>query len=96
MPEDPLDTSPAPVTPAASERKCVCEFCGCHLTPRGEIIRMGEVAKSVRKHDEVIEKKDKEVSRLSEELADAKRKIEELQPRVSSESSARRIGSKIQ
>lgn len=93
---DPLNTDPPENLPEPSNRKCVCEFCGCQLTPRGEVLRMGEAAKNYRKHDEVVEKKDKEIARLTEELATVTRERDTLKVQNSPEPSARRIGSRVQ
>ena len=92
---DPLDTAPPPApAPAASPKNCVCEFCHCQLTPRGEIIRMGDVAREYRKHDEAIEAKDKEIRRLESELATVKTERDALKSGGSSPAS-RRVGQAI-
>lgn len=81
MPDDPLNTDPTPTpNPTPRETKCICEYCGCQLTPRGEVMRMGEKAREFRKHEEVVEARDREISRLTgietalrQEIADLKR-----------------------
>jgi hypothetical protein len=81
MPDDPLNTDPpTPPVPPREEKKCICEFCGCQLTPRGEVLRMGEAAKGFRKHEEIVEERDREISRLTaletalrQEIADLKK-----------------------
>lgn len=97
MADDPLSTDPPVVLPEPSNRKCVCEFCGCQLTPRGEVLRMGEAAKNFRKHEEIVERKDKEIAKLNEELAAVKAERDALRPRTSTEGpTPRRIGSRVQ
>lgn len=78
-PDDPLSTDPPaapPVNPPISRRGCVCEFCECTLAPSGEVLKVGDKAKLFRRHDEAIEKKDKEISRLETEVADLKAKLQ--------------------
>jgi hypothetical protein len=81
MPDDPLNTDPNPTpTPTPRETKCRCEFCECELTPRGEVMRMGAKAREFRKHEEIVEARDREISRLTtletalrQEIADLKK-----------------------
>lgn len=81
MPDDPLDTAPAPApAPApAARRQCTCEYCGCQLAPSGEVIRMGDKAKEFRRHEDIVDAKDKEISRLNAEIADLKAKLQAAQ-----------------
>lgn len=89
---DPLNTDP-PRSPAPDvRRKCVCEFCECKLTPQGEIIEMGEKAKRFRNHDNVLEGKDREITRLSAEIAALKVENEQLK---GSGRSSHRLGAKV-
>jgi len=94
MPDgDVLNTDP-PAPPAPADRKCVCEFCGCQLTPRGEVLKMGDSAKNFRRHEEIVESKDKEIRRLEGELSAAKAERDALKGAGSS-GSARRVGSVV-
>lgn len=96
-PTDPLNTDTPPAPPPASERKCVCEFCGCQLTPRGEVLRMGEAAKNFRKHEEIVERKDKEIANLNRELAEVKQERDALKASSGGgTSTGHRPGSRIQ
>jgi hypothetical protein len=83
---DPPELTPdppvIPVVPRASTRGCTCEFCGCRLTSDGEIIKMGETAKAVRKHEEEIENLKKvnddsmkEIARLKAQVPTAPRRM---------------------
>lgn len=95
MSDDPLNTETPPVTPPAADRRgCVCEFCGCQLTPRGEIIRMGQMAKDTRKHEEVVEGLNKDIRRLEAELTETKKKLQEAT--TSPAPSTRRVGALIE
>jgi hypothetical protein len=84
MPDDPLESIPPVIPPApgsgpaGKNPRCVCEFCGCHLTPTGEIIRIpeGAEARKYREANETLERKDKEIARLQGELAEVKRKLD--------------------
>lgn len=94
MPDDPLDTNlpanrPDP-NPPISRRGCTCEFCDCQLAPSGEVLRMGDKAKNFRRHEEVVEKKDAEISRLQAEITDLKAKLQAAQGSSGSGSSGSR------
>lgn len=83
--DDPNDNLPptgggAPTPEPPRNRRTVCEFCECQLTPNGEIVRMGEKAKKFRVHDETIEKHVKRIADLESELAEEKRKVAALTP----------------
>ena len=80
---DPLDTNNPPSNPPPDpapnrSRGCTCEFCGCQLTGNGEIIKMGDKAKTYRKHDQTIEDRDAEISRLNTENAKLKQENDAL------------------
>jgi len=78
---DPLNTDdpPRPATPVIQPgRKIVCEFCGCQVTPQGEVMRMGDKAKEFRDHENVVLKKDREIERLNTELAAVRQELEAL------------------
>lgn len=90
---DPLDTNPIALPPP-SDRKCICEYCGSQLTPRGEVLRMGEKAKELRKLEETLEKRNSEISKLQTEVNELKAKISEMEGRARG-SSSRSIGSRV-
>jgi hypothetical protein len=93
-PDDVLDTNLPPVVlPVASRRKTVCEFCECQVTPNGEVIVIGEKAKNFRKHDEILEKRDAEIRRLTEEISALKAERDAL--RGGSAGSGHRAGHRI-
>jgi len=76
---DPLNTdSSPPSAPSVPRRGCTCEYCECKLAPSGEVLSMGEKAKGFRKHEEIIEKKDAEIQRLTSELAEMTRERDAL------------------
>lgn len=80
-PPNPLDSRPIPTLPSADlTRKLNCEFCNCRLTPNGEIIEMGEKAKTFRLQEETKEKLNKTISDLQAENADLKRQVQALTP----------------
>ena len=95
MPDDPLNTdTPATPIPSRERRGCVCEFCECTLAPSGEVLKMGDAAKIFRKHEEIVEKKDNEITRLTAELAEAKRERDAL--KAASDSSGLHHGGRIE
>lgn len=100
MPDDPLNTDPPRNTPPApTGRKFKCVFCDCVMTGDGESIwSMGERAKEFdaqkTRHAEVVEKKDKEIAKLTEQLADARNKIEALTSNPNS-GSTHRVGKRV-
>lgn len=75
MPDDPLDTAPPAAPPSPARRQCTCEFCGCYLAPSGEVLRMGDKAKEFRRHEDIVDAKDKEIARLGAEITDLKAKL---------------------
>jgi hypothetical protein len=83
MPDDPLDTNPAPPPPPPPPRRLVCEYCECQLSPKGEVMAMGAKAKEFRKHEEIVEGKDKEIARLQNEITALKAERDELKRQAS-------------
>jgi len=75
IPELAPDPPPVPPIPPRPGAGCICEFCGCRLTSGGEIIKMGEVAKSVRKHESEVEGFKKQIDEQAKEIAALKTKI---------------------
>jgi len=85
MPDDPLETqnNPAPApAPAREGRGCTCEFCGCTLTPRGEVLRMGDKAKEFRDTEEKLEKLRKDVSAAEGRAVEAERKAQDAERKL--------------
>jgi hypothetical protein len=78
----PLRTEPDPAPAPEPRRKITCEFCQCVLTPSGEIVTMSEVTRGYRdsaeKHRGEMEKRDKELADLREQLAAKDREIAAL------------------
>lgn len=96
MADDPLDTSNPPVVPSAASRsKIVCEFCECQVTPRGEIIFVGEKAKKYRKHEDLLDAKDAEITRLTNEISALKQERDALRGSGSTSTAAHRAGNRI-
>lgn len=96
MPDDPLDTNVPPLPPPASTRqKIICEFCDCQVTPRGEVIVIGEKAKKFRKHEEIVEGKDAEIARLNAEISALKQERDALRGAPSTGSAGHRAGSRV-
>ena len=60
---DTPDPAPAPIPRRAS--RVVCEFCGCALTPEGEVMKRGEAARKFQ--------------RLEQELEDTRASVEHLE-----------------
>jgi len=77
---DPLpavgDPAPTPAPPRSS--KPVCEYCECVLTPSGEVFKMSDRAKQLRRQGETIEEKDRRIAELERELGELKTKYAEL------------------
>ena len=93
---DPLSTDP-PVNnpnPPVARRGCTCEYCGSTLAPSGEVLRMGDKAKEFRRHEDIVDAKDKEITRLNAEIADLKAKLTAANP--SPARSSMRVGSLIE
>lgn len=66
--------SPALRTPT----KITCDFCGCQLTPAGDVLKMGDEAKRLRnlqdRTDEAAALKDAEIARLKARIIDLEAK----------------------
>lgn len=78
--DDDLPPTPAPVptpgpVPAPSVHRIICECCGCQLTADGEVLRLGDEAKRVRRLDDKIEKADQKIRDLETENAELRRSI---------------------
>lgn len=83
-PDDPLATDPPRNDPPAGPRDITCGACGCKIARSGEILKTGDAYKSFLKHEQTIEEKDREIARLTAELAEEKRKLEALRAASSS------------
>lgn len=70
-----VDEPPPRVSPPSS-RNPTCEFCGCRLTPAGEIIRMGDDAKRFRALSESLEQAEAVSETLRADLANVRAKLE--------------------
>lgn len=81
-PELTPDPAPVPPVPPRTGRGCTCEFCGCRLTPDGEIIKMGDTAKAFRKHEDEIEALKKTADEQTKEIAALKAKVPPVQKRM--------------
>lgn len=66
-PELSPDPPSPPAAPARTGRGCTCEFCGCRLTAEGEIIKVGDAAKSFRKQEDTILELGKNIDALTKE-----------------------------
>lgn len=101
MPDDPLNTTPAPVippTPVGKRFRCV--GCGCTMTANGEDIwSLGEGYKewkdSASKYAKAIEKLNEELTAARADLANTKAELDALKG-SSGGGTSRRIGSRIQ
>lgn len=95
-PADPLDTNNLPPAPPSNppRRKIVCEFCECQLTPNGEIISLGTKAKIHRDHSDVVERKDSEIHKLTEEISGLRKQLSEATGSRST-GSGHRAGSRV-
>jgi hypothetical protein len=75
-PDDPTpDPAPAPAPRARRGTLIECEFCGCRLTPEGEVMVRGELARrhldledALRKSIASLESKEAELSEALAEL----------------------------
>lgn len=92
---DPLDTGLPPAPVPAPAKKIVCEFCGCQLSPAGEVMRMGEEAKKYRDHGEVVVAKDKEIARLNADLIEVRRERDALKASGEGSASGHRPGARV-
>jgi len=59
------------LSPALSKR-LTCDFCGCQLTPHGDVLKMGDDAKRYRDAADTIEKLERQIQALKDELRDAR------------------------
>lgn len=77
-PPNPLENSPQPHAGTTPHQKIICEFCQCKLAPSGEVLELGEKAKSFRDFPEKQEKLQKRITELENELSNARTEIENL------------------
>jgi hypothetical protein len=77
-PDDPTPDPPAPAPIPASTRLVTCEFCGCRLTPRGEIVARGDVARAHLDLEDALRKAAVTLEAKDRELADARAEIAAL------------------
>lgn len=82
MPDE-LLPAPEPIAPAPRESDVyrTCDFCGCKLTKRGEVMQLGEKAREFQKHDQAIEDRNARIAALESETRDLKDKIMQLEGR---------------
>lgn len=55
--------------PEARERYHDCDFCGCKLTARGEVMSMSDKARAMRDYDETIADLRRQITKHEQELA---------------------------
>jgi len=92
---DPLDTT-VPPPPPPQPREIVCSACGCKIARSGEVLSTGDTYKNFLKHEQTIEGKDREITRLTAELAEEKRKVSELSAQLGSgRGTSHRPGSRV-
>lgn len=93
---DPLETDTTIVVPPVRNegpREIVCGGCGCRIAKNGDILSTGDTYKKFLKHDTVLEAKDREIEKLSRELADAREEISRLKlPSTTGHRVGQRIG----
>lgn len=72
-----------PDEPVVEHRKVVCEFCGCQVSGRGEVLSMSERAKELRKAEDradrlqaTVTERDGEITTLQAEIADVRAQLE--------------------
>lgn len=80
MPDDLLpspipETPPAPEPPARGTR-IVCEFCGCELDPRGNVLRRGQAARTYLDQEDDLKKVHAQVDILKADNAELSRQLE--------------------
>jgi hypothetical protein len=75
---------PEPPEPPPSSRRSaiVCEFCECKLTASGDILKMSDRAKALRKQEDTIDGLTADVQRLTSELAAVTRERDELKAKT--------------
>jgi hypothetical protein len=97
MPDDPLSTDPPvrPPTPPDGPRVTICQACGCELARNGEILSTGEKYKKFLKHEQTLDEKDREISKLQSELAESKRELDALKQSSGGTRQGYRPGSRI-
>lgn len=97
---DPLDTNPPPPPPAPGQpSELVCRACDCRLARSGAVLDTGERYKKFLKSEQIIEEKEREISRLNTELIAVKSERDALkaaQGSGSGASSGHRPGGRIQ
>ena len=75
-PDDPLP--PGDDAGSGTKKKVVCEFCECALSASGDVLRIGPKAKEFRSAEETIERLNKQIGKLDEEIAALKTEVETL------------------
>lgn len=63
----PPDPTPTPA-PASAAKKIRCEFCGCQLVTSGEVLEMGEKARSYRDMSEHLTNARADLARVNERI----------------------------
>lgn len=78
---DPIETL-AGGSPAPRGEGRACEFCGCQLTERGEVLRMSEQARQLRTLEERLLKEQTAHAETAARLAAAENTIAELRAQL--------------
>lgn len=76
-------------------RQVTCEFCGCKLTRHGEIVKLGEDAKRMRKAEQTIEELTEQAGRLQSAGEAYQREAETLRAEVKELRAGRGGGGKL-
>jgi hypothetical protein len=94
-PDDPLNTDP-PAAPPTGPHNTICGACGCKIARSGEILATGETYKKFLKHEQTLEKKDREIEAANTEITRLKAEVAALNTKLGEGSaSGHRPGGRI-
>lgn len=80
MADEPIEALAGGVTPPADGR--ACEFCGCRLTAKGEVIQLSARARELRNHETQLAGIQAELTAARSELSSAQQRIAELEKQL--------------
>jgi hypothetical protein len=77
-PVDPPEPDPAPDPSPRRRAPIVCEYCDCTLTPIGDVLKVSDKARTLRKQGDRIDTLLAEIEQAKTDLAAAKAEIQIL------------------
>jgi hypothetical protein len=74
-PPAPIAPAPAP-EPAPRSTRVLCEFCGCELDPKGNVLRRGDVAREYLDLEDKLKHANAQIDTLAATNAELSRQLE--------------------